>query len=158
MVFGAFDVPIVVVTFVVMLVLRKRVAGALGRTRLPLPIPYVLIAILLIVVEEDIDCMPAWCGQVLIPPTLPFLLFEVAVLGLVAVLLHVQSVFRLVLAYAVFGVVWELTVGGLKGAAPLVDLLFVPYVALGYAYVSMLPLEVLLKSGRPGRSIDAQAQ
>ncbi|HME19727.1 MAG TPA: hypothetical protein VKF15_08340 [Nitrososphaerales archaeon] len=157
MVFGAvIDVPLIVGTFVIMLAFGRRLARALGRTRVPLILPYILISALLIVFEEDINCMPAWCGQVIIPPTLPFLMFEVMVLGLIATLLRTQSVPRLVLAYSVFGVAWEQTIGGLKGAPPLVDVIFIPYVALSYAFVSMLPLEVLLRSGRLPRSASAQ--
>lgn len=150
MVFGVYiDVPLIVGTFAVMFALRRRVARSLGRIKVPAPVLYILLSVVLIIVEEDVNCMPSWCGQVLIPPTLPFLLVEVAVLGMVAGLLRARSAFVPVLAYAVFGVAWELTVGGLKGAPPVVDLFFVPYVALSYAYVSMLPLEVLLKSRQP---------
>jgi len=131
-----------------MLVFRKRIAQALGRTRVPLPAAYVLISIPLIIFEEDIDCMSPWCGKVIIPPTLPFLLVEIVILGLVVTLFHVRRVFPAVFAYCVFGVAWEMTVGGLVGASPVVDVFFIPYVALGYAFVSMLPLEVLLRSGR----------
>jgi hypothetical protein len=119
-------------------------------------VAYALIAVPLIVFEEDIDCMTPWCGKVIIPPTLPFIFVEVAVLGLLVYLLHVKSVFRAVLAYCIFGVAWEMTVGGLVGASPVTDALFVPYVALGYAFVSMLPLEVLLNNGRPSRAAPAQ--
>ena len=131
-----------------MLVFRKRMAGAVAKTGVPLFLPFLVISVPLIVLEEDINCMPAWCGRVIIPPTLPFLFLEILILGLIAVGLRIRRVFRLVLAYCVFGVGWELTVGGLKGA-PLGDLILVPYVALSYAFVSMLPLEVLLGGRRP---------
>lgn len=145
MVFGVLvDVPLLVGTFVLMLVFRKGAVRALARVDIPLFLLFLLLSIPLIIFEEDIDCMPAWCGQVIIPPTLPFLVFEIFVLGLIAVFLHVRRPFLLVLCYCVFGVGWELTVGGLKGASLLVDLILVPYVALGYAYVSMLPLELLV--------------
>jgi hypothetical protein len=154
MVFGAvIDVPLLIGVFVLMLYFGGRVAGAIGRSRVPLALPYFLVSALLIIFEEDINCMPAWCGQVVIPPTLPFLLLEVAVLGLLAVFLHIRSVFRIVLAYSIFGVVWELTLGGLRGAPPIVQAIFIPYVGMSYAFVSMLPLEILLRSGRPERSM-----
>lgn len=146
MVFGALiDVPLLVVTFILMLIFGKRIAHALGRVDVPLFLLFLFLSTPLIVFEEDIDCMPAWCGKVVIPPTLPFLLFEVLILGLIATRFRPKSAFRLVLAYCVFGVGWELTVGGLRGAPALVDLILVPYVALGYAFVSMLPLQVLLE-------------
>jgi hypothetical protein len=157
-VFGAvIDVPLVVGAFMVTAVFRKRFARVIRRVKLPLFLLFLLTSVPLVVFEEDINCMPSWCGQVLIPPTLPFIVVEIFVLGLAATLLHVRRAYMVVLAYCVFGVGWELTVGGLKGAPMEVDFILIPYVALSYALVSTVPLEVLL-GGRARQSTPAQGE
>jgi len=147
------DVPFIVGGFVLMAVYRKRLSSAILRIGIPAALLFALTAVPLIVIEEDIDCMPAWCNHVIVPPTLPFILFEVLVLGGLTLLLGVTSLFRVTAAFCVFGVGWELTVGGLVGAPVLVDLVLGPYVAVGYAFVSMLPIQVLLDARARGLKI-----
>ena len=65
-------------------------------------------------------------------------------------LFGVRSLLRVITAFCVFGVGWELVVGGLVGAPILIDLILGPYVAVGYAYVSMLPIQVLLDAKARG--------
>src|ERR1700691_228861 len=78
------DIPLIVGTFALMFRFRKRIAGRLRRVRAPRLLIFVLLCVPLIVFEEDINCMPAWCGHVIIPPTLPFLLLELVILGAIA--------------------------------------------------------------------------
>ena len=148
MVFGAFiDVPLIVGGFVVMSVYRKQLTQKiLGiRGRIPLLGMYLLLSVPLIIFEEDIDCMPAWCGQVLIPPTLPFIMIEVFALGMLALRLRAKSPLRGTLLFSVFGVFWEIFLGGLKGVPLVIVALLAPYVMVGYGFVSLLPLCVLLE-------------
>ena len=133
-----------------MAVFRKRLASAILGTKAPAALLFALTAIPLIIIEEDIDCMPAWCGHVIIPPTLPFILFEVLLLGAIAVQLRATRLFRIIAAFCVYGVGFELAVGGLVGAPIPVDLIIGPYVAVGYAYVSLLPIQVLLEGKAAG--------
>ena len=82
MVFGALiDVPLIVGGFLLMFRYRKRLALTILRVKLPPLALYLLLSVPLIIFEEQIDCMPAWCGMVAIPPTLPFLLIEMLALG-----------------------------------------------------------------------------
>lgn len=150
MVFGFFiDVPIIVGGFFLMLAYRRRLTRALVKIPIPAFVTAIVLSVPLITLEEQIDCMPAWCGQVLIPPTLPFLLVEVIIVGLVALRIHASSPVRVVSLYSVFGVFWEVFLGGLAGAPFVITLLFAPYVWIGYAFVSLLPISILLtrKSG-----------
>jgi hypothetical protein len=148
MVFGIFiDVPLIVGGFLLMFVYRKHLSKQLSRIRIPLLGLYMLLSVPLIIFEEQINCMPAWCGKVLIPPTLPFILVEMFILGLLALRFHVKSALRVALTFSIFGVFWELLLGGLVGAPVIVDLLIGPYVVISYAFVSLLPL-VLLLDGR----------
>ena len=119
------------------------------RVKLPALALSLLLSVPLIIFEEQIDCMPAWCGAVLIPPTLPFLLVEILVLDGLAMWRSAKSVKRVTLAYSVFGVSFEIFFGGLAGAPLLIIAIIGPYVMVGYAFVSMLPLKVLI-DGRKG--------
>ncbi len=157
MVFGVFiDIPLLTLTFVAMFWFRKRLTSALAKVRVPSLAMYLILSVPLIIFEEQIDCMPSWCGSVPVPPTLPFLLVEMFVLGVLVLRLHARSLFRVTLAFSIYGVFFEILVGGLMGAPFIVAALLAPYVALGYAFISMLPLNVLIqgkgmgeKSGGP---------
>jgi hypothetical protein len=148
MVFGApIDVPLIVGGFVLMLVYRKpltqRILTLQGR--IPRLGMYLLLSIPLIIFEEDIDCMPAWCRQVLIPPTLPFIMIEILVLGVLSLKLHASNPLRVTFFFSIFGVFWEIFLGGLKGAPLLITAVLAPYVMVGYGFVSLLPLCLLLE-------------
>jgi hypothetical protein len=145
MVFGIFiDIPLLVGPFALMFAWREKITRQVLRVHLPPLILSVLVSIPLIIFEEQIDCMPSWCGTVLIPPTLPFLAIEIAVLGGLVVWAHAKNLFRVTLTFAIYGVGFELLVGGLVGAPFIVDILLGPWVAFGYVFISMLPLRVLI--------------
>ena len=145
MVFGVFiDVPLLTIPFLLMVKFRNRLSNEISRLRLPLIALYVLLAIPLLIFEEQIDCMPAWCGTVVIPPTIPFLLLEMLILGGLVLVLHVKRPLRVTLVFSIYGVLFELFLGGLVGAPILIAAILAPYVGMGYAFVSMLPLSVLM--------------
>lgn len=149
MVFGIFiDIPLLVLPFVLMFVWRKKITRQVLRLHLPPLILCILISIPLIIFEEQIDCMPSWCGTVLIPPTLPFLAIEIGILGGLVVWAHAKNLRRVTLAFAIYGLAFELLVGGLAGAPLIIDILLGPWVAFGYVFISMLPLKILI-DGRP---------
>jgi hypothetical protein len=74
---------------------------------------------------------------------------EMLVLGGLVMLLHTKNPLRVTLVFSVYGVLFELFLGGLVGAPIIIAALLAPYVAMGYAFVSMLPLSVLM-DGRKG--------
>jgi hypothetical protein len=153
MVFGIFiDVPLLVVPFVLMIVWRKKILRQILRIQVPPLLLCILVSIPLIIFEEQIDCMPAWCGKVVIPPTLPFLAIEIAVLGGLVVWAHAKNLFRITIGFAIYGVSFELLLGGLVGAPLIVDILLGPWVALGYSFISMLPVAVLTEGRKPSTS------
>ena len=135
--------------FVVMACFRKRIAEYLSKIPLPAWALYFLTAIPLIIVEEDINCMASWCGTVFIPPTLPYLLIELAIVYVIWRVMKKRNIVPLCIAYCVFGIVWEMTLGGLRGASlPLpFYAFFVLWVGISYAFVSLLPLTIL-ETGR----------
>ena len=155
MVFGILiDVPLIVGTFAIMLVYRGQLTNTITRIKLPLFALSILLSLPLIIFEEQINCMTAWCGQVIIPPTLPFLVVEIVLLGAIVMKFHAKNLVRVTLLYSVFGVAWEILLGGLVGASILIDLLIGPYVALSYAFVSMLPMRILIR----GRLLNQPSQ
>jgi len=146
LVFGAIiDVPLIMGGFLLMFHFRKKLAIVILRVKLPPLALYLILSVPLIIFEEQIDCMPAWCGMVAIPPTLPFLLIEILALGGIALWRHAKNVLRVTLVYSIFGVFWEIFLGGLVGAPLVVIAVLAPYVGVGYAFVSMLPLTVLIE-------------
>ncbi len=146
MVFGILiDVPLIVGGFLLMFRFRKKLAQAILRVKLPPLALYLILSVPLIIFEEQIDCMPAWCGMVAIPPTLPFILIEMLVLGGIVLLMHAKNVLHVTLVFSIYGVLFELLLGGLVGAPLIIMALLTPYVGVGYAFISMLPLTVLLE-------------
>lgn len=144
--FGVFiDVPLLTIPFILMVKFRVRLTTEISKLKLPLIALYVLLAIPLLIFEEQIDCMPAWCGTVAIPPTIPFLLLEMLVLGGLVFVFHAKNPLRVTLVFSIYGVLFELFLGGLVGAPILIAAILAPYVGMGYAFVSMLPLSVLMK-------------
>jgi len=157
MVFGIFiDVPLLTIPFLLMIKFRGRLTSEISKLRLPLIALYVLLAIPLLIFEEQIDCMPAWCGTVVIPPTIPFLMLEMLVLGGLVFVLHAKNPLRVTLVFSIYGVLFELFLGGLVGAPILIAAILAPYVGMGYAFVSMLPLSVLMR-GKDRASISASS-
>jgi hypothetical protein len=146
MVFGIFiDVPLLTITFLLMVRFRRRLTVTISRVRLPIIALYVLLAVPLLIFEEQIDCMPAWCGTVVIPPTIPFLLLEMIILAGLVLRAHAKSPLKVTLLFSIYGLLFELFLGGLVGAPVVIAALLAPYVAMGYAFVSMLPLSVLME-------------
>ena len=157
--FGVFiDVPLLTIPFLLMFKYRKRLTSEISRLRLPLLALYVLLAVPLLIFEEQIDCMPAWCGTVVIPPTIPFLLLEMLVLAGLVLVLHAQRPLRVALVWSVYGVLFELVLGGLVGAPILIAAILAPYVGMGYAFVSMLPLSVLMKGKNQAANSEGSVQ
>jgi hypothetical protein len=146
LVFGILiDVPLIVGGFLLMFRFRKKLALDILKVKLPPLALYLILSIPLIIFEEQIDCMPAWCGMVAIPPTLPFILVEMLVLGGIVMWRRAQNVLQVTLFFSIFGVFWEIFLGGLVGAPLIIIALLAPYVGVGYAFISMLPLTVLIE-------------
>jgi len=81
---------------------------------------------------------------VIIPPTPPFIFLEMVILAGIVILIHAKSMRNVTLIFSLYGIVYEIVIGGLRGAPLPIVVLLAPYVGLGYAFVSMLPLNILL--------------
>src|SRR6266852_2189047 len=109
MVFGIFvDVPLLTGTFFLMFYFRKQLTKAVAKLRLPPLALYLLLSVPLIIFEEQIDCQPSWCGNAVIPPTLPFLLVEMLLLGVIVLWRRVKNLTRVTLVFSIYGVLFEL--------------------------------------------------
>jgi hypothetical protein len=139
------DVPLIVGGFLLMFRFRKKLALCILRVKLPPIALYMLLSGPLIIFEEQINCMSAWCGMVAIPPTLPFILIEMLALGGIVLWRQAKNVSRITLYFSIFGVFWEILLGGLVGAPPTIIAIFAPYVGVSYAFISILPLTVLVE-------------
>jgi hypothetical protein len=127
---------------------RKQIAAQFKRIHLPAFIIYLIAAAPFIVFEENIDCSATTTACHIIPSTLPVLMIEIAILGILVILTKTKSVVKSTALYAVFGVVYGATVGVTHYAAiglsiPILLLLSV-YVGLGYSFISIVPLTVLI--------------
>jgi hypothetical protein len=159
MVFGIFiDVPLLTIPFLLMLRFRKRLSRVIARVKIPVIGLYLLLAVPLLIFEEQIDCQPSWCGTVVIPPTIPFLLVEMLALGGLVMMLHATRPLRVTLVFSIYGVLFELFLGGLVGAPILIAAILAPWVAMGYAFVSMLPLSVLIEGKSQSRKSSGPVQ
>jgi hypothetical protein len=149
MVFGILiDVSIVVGGYFLMLRYRRQLAARLARIKLPSLAVCMLLSVPLIILEKQINCMPSWCGTVLIPPTLTILLIEIFGLSLITLKIHAKNAFHVSAIYSVFGVFIEASTGGLLSAGLLIALLFAPYVWISYSFISLLPISVLMADRR----------
>ena len=138
------DLPLIVITFLLLVRYRGRLANRIRRIALPAFVLCALTSIPLIWVEEQIDCMPAWCDKAVVPPTLPFIFVEIVVLSALALALHATSAVRVSLAFGVYGIFFEYFLGGLRGISLALLPIWGTYAALTYVYVCLVPLTVLL--------------
>jgi hypothetical protein len=149
------DVPLIVGGFLLMFRFRKKLALDILRVKLPPLALYMILSVPLIIFEEQINCMSAWCGMVAIPPTLPFILIEMLVLGGIVLWRRAKNVSRITLFFSIFGVFWEIILGGLVGAPTVIIAIFAPYVGISYAFISILPLTVLIEGKAAPKDVKA---
>ena len=135
--------------FVLMCIFRKKLAAYIRKIKTPVFILYIITAAILIVFEEYVNCEP-WCGTVLIPPTLPFLLIELLVVYAIFKLTHAKSVWMPVITYSIFGIFWETSIGvaslqlrQLFEQSHVGYFLLLVWVGISYAFVTVLPLTIL---------------
>jgi hypothetical protein len=135
------------IMFILSLVFRKKLAKLIQRIKLPKWLLYFITAAILIIPEEQIDCQKTWCGRILIPPTLLPLLLFMFFLFVGVKLLHAKTASKPTIIFSILGIAFEKTFGGLAGVplTPFIVLFFMPYVGIGYALITLIPLTVLLE-------------
>ena len=140
------DVLFLISTFFLMCKFRNHIVRYLGaKIRLSSYKLALLISIPLIVIEESINTNDH--GLLISIIIMFILLLEIAILLWVVRRFKIKSTTRPLLCFAIFGTLWELSVGGLVTifSYPWLFIVFmVPfYVPMSYAYISFIPLEIL---------------
>jgi hypothetical protein len=134
-----------VILFALTVRFRKELATLIQKIKLPNWILFLLTAIPFLMVEEHVNCDAYQCAPVIIPPTLAILMvFEIFLLVGVK-LFRSKTVWLPTMIFSMLGVAFELFFGGLVGiplTVPIV-LLVMPWVAISYAWVAIVPLTIL---------------
>lgn len=167
MAFGpVIDVPLLSAMFVATLYNRRKIARTIVKAKLPCWLLCPLSAMLLLIIEEHINCMPAWCLHVVVPPTIWILLGIVILFLLLIKLLRIRNVVIQTLLFSAFGIFMELGGGpispfvkSLAAERPVFLTLMAVWIGISYAFVIVIPLLVLkerplLKTNRNG-TVDA---
>lgn len=144
------DVPIMSGVFALQFKYGQRIVNFLVKSKLPKIVLAVLISVPLLSFEENINCGAFECKHTLWPPTLWFLIIEGFLFLLIIRKTRLKSVFKQTLVYAVYGMLFEFTIGepgpglrSLLGANPIVFILIMLWVAISYAFVIYLPLLII---------------
>ena len=137
------DVPLLIVTFYLMIKYREQIIKKILKIPLPNYALFLLTIFMLSLIEENINTGFTIFIIPFVPWTVPILMLQVDIVAWVMNKWSLSLKWPLII-YIVFGTLWELLVGGLRGLgeSPLwlgVFMLFI-YVPLSYAYVSMIPL------------------
>ncbi len=128
---------------------RAWIVRKLLSTKIPLLLTFLITAAISIAFEEQINCHPNWCYQVLFPPTLIPILLQVSIVGILTKLLGLKSILWPTLVFVLFGIWFEFYQGGLKGLSLQPELFFwIIWVGLSYAFVVIVPLTLLAMSAK----------
>ena len=141
---------VLLVSIAIMLLYRKQISTKLSKLKIPKLILALLVAIILITFEEDVNCMPAWCGTVLIPPTLWFLFVQVLILISIIMVFKAKSFTIPVMLYGLFGIIFEFNFGyeraNLKYLAihnPPLSIALAIWIGAWYAFLVILPITII---------------
>ncbi|MCR4369054.1 MAG: hypothetical protein NUV67_04065 [archaeon] len=137
------DLLILSATFALIIKFRKEIARLFLKIPGPRFFVYVASSIPFIIFEENINCLPTGCQ--LIPWTVPVLIVLVIILGLICRRLKAHDLRKTTFFFSLYGVFWELIIGGLAGALGLglFFIFMVFWVLLSYAYLVVVPLTIL---------------
>ncbi len=140
------DVAVVIGLFCVLYACKSPIARTITRIPLPATVLALAWAFPVILVEESINCidyndghgcrMTWWINLVL--------MVEVLILVLIARKIQTRTIIWPLLFFALFGLAWEVLVGGLSGIIFSPFILFMgPYVMISYALIAVIPLQII---------------
>lgn len=143
------DVLIIAITFILMVKFNEKIVNLILKIKIPRFLLYILISIPLIILEENINWGAIGNNYNILPWTLIPLLLFLVIAGYFAKKFKAKNVKVPMYSLVLFGILWELFFGGLRGQVFVLPLAFfifmVFFVGLSYAYISYIPLKVLLK-------------
>ena len=142
---------LLVIIFLFCALNRRRLSALIRKIKLPALVLYFAASVPLIIVEELVNCSPAWCHRVLVPPTLLPVLFFMLFLMIGVKLTHPKTAWIPSLVFAAAGMVFEFMLGGAKAelhallaSSPLAFSLIEIWVGFSYVFVSLVPLTILI--------------
>jgi len=137
------DVLFLGITFFFLVKYREKIASWLLKIPLPNYVTFLLTIFVLSVIEENINSGFPFFIIPFIPWTVPILMLQVMILAW-AMNKWASSIKWPLIIYMIFGVLWEMVLGGLRGQLGVIPLwlylFMIFWVALSYAYVSIIPL------------------
>jgi hypothetical protein len=107
---------------------------------------YLVATLPFMIFEENINCFPPEAGGCRLFPmeTIPFMTGQMIIIYFLIKKFKFQHPTRIVWAYAVFGVLWEITVGvageAFRALPPIWFIIIFAYTFMSYAYYSLVPV------------------
>jgi len=155
MAFGIFiDVPLLLIPFILFIKFRKQIANLIKKIRLPTFILFLISSVPFIIFEENINCGAFDCQYTFLPFTLYFLLGFLLILGLIVKFTHTQKFFLTILIFSILGTIFEIFLGSsrveFQALPPLSFVLISIWVMISYAFISVVPLTILLEDKGAG--------
>lgn len=133
-------------TFVYMYRERKSISGFFLKLPFPRIAIFVLASLPFMLVEENINCLPSGCE--LVPFTVPFLIIYLLIVRFFVLRFKIVSLFKILLIFCSIGVLWEMFLGAVSteflALPPLWIGLIATWTWLSYAYLTLIPVEILL--------------
>src|SRR3989304_509946 len=142
MAFGIFiDAPLLLIPFILFIKFRKQIANLIKKIRLPTFILFLISSVPFIIFEENINCGAFDCQYTFLPFTLYFLLGFLLILGLIVKFTHTQKFFLTILLFSILGS----SRVEFQALPPLSFVLISIWVMISYAFISVVPLTILLE-------------
>lgn len=146
------DIIILSFSFFLIYNYRKQIINLFYKTKLPKTLLYAISPIPFIIIEENINSGAIGDKFTLIPWTMPFLLFFILILGIIVKYFKIENMKRSLIGFVTFGILWEILIGGLRGQIlvlnPLFYIFMIFWVGLSYAYLIIVPLEILFNKNK----------
>lgn len=146
----AADVAILSITFILIIIFRKKLVKLFLLIPLPNFLIYLISSLPFMLIEENINCLPTGC--LLFPPTIPLLLIFVAVLGLIAKLTKIKRILLTTIIFSIFGVLFEFVLGATNAQLQALGwpfkIFMVFWVGISYAYLVVVPLKILVEGSK----------
>lgn len=144
------DVLIIIVSFIIIYKLRNKIAKAFKLIPLPVYVVAIISSIPFMLIEESINCMDWGNGCGVTWWIIYVLIAEIAILCYLTKRFKCTSIKKPLIWFMVLGTLWEILIGGLAGQLFVlpwffsVFMVFI-YVPLSYAYISVIPLVLIVR-------------
>ena len=153
------DVPLMSAIYAALLKFKNRLVSLITKIPLPTILLALLTALVTVTIEEHINCGAYGCTNVVLPPTIWFLIFEQLVIFLIIQHYHIKSLIKPLVWYAIFGILFEFIIGAghaglqqLMVEQPIIFILLMIWVGFSYIFALTLPLQVFYYGNERNKS------